>query len=245
MAFKYTAARRVRDGRPGVGNGIEDSNPLCLHKQEWVGDDEVMRLKSTWQSIADDIEACDAESAGKRAILVAERMRSIPGGQFYDITSSCFCMLKNNFMGGILSRQFANPEAFKAYAMSNISGMNILGNAELEACLIPPHCAYLEADALTLFRKCGRKFRDEGRDDFAAVADELTKLMIDQIESENGLTRRYMRADLKLQRVLVDRGFSTREKVLRGVRADAYPLKVAGYFPKWLSEFDDLSEAEK
>ena len=49
-------------------------------------------------------------------------------------------------------------------------------------------------------------------------------MIINQIESENGLIRRYMKADLKGQMLLYERGYSTRENVIRGVRTDAFQM---------------------
>jgi hypothetical protein len=100
------------------------------------------------------------------------------------------------------------------------------------------HCAYLEADALAMARRAVKKFAEEGRDDFLSVARELEEMLIDQIESEYGLTRRYMKLDLKMQMLLYERGYSTRENVIRGVRTDAWHLEnTAGYIPKWQEEF--------
>ena len=131
--------------------------------------------------------------------------------------------------------------------MANIHGMNVLGDVESSALLVPAYSAYLEADALSMLRKCVKKFTDEGKDDFAAAAKELEGMVVDQIESENGLTRRYLRADLKMQMQLFEAGCSTRENVMRGVRADAGTMRrVAGYIPKWLDEeFPLPSESEK
>ena len=108
----------------------------------------------------------------------------------------------------------------------------------LSAEQIPLRCAYLEADALAMARKAIKKFAEEGRGDFAAVARELEELIIRQIESEDGLIRRYMKMDLKMQMLLYERGYSTRENVIRGVRTDAWHLEnTTGYIPKWLDEF--------
>ena len=122
--------------------------------------------------------------------------------------------------------------------MIDIEGMNALGDIELSAEQIPLRCAYLEADALAMARKAIKKFSEEGREDFVSSAKELEELIIRQVESEDGLVRRYMRADLKMQMLLYERGYSTRENVIRGVRTDAWHLEnTAGYIPKWLEEF--------
>ena len=169
---------------------------------------------------------------------VSERMKGISAGHYYDIVRPCATALSREFNGGILSRSYATPEEFKACVIDGIEGMNLLGDIERSAVLVPRQGAYFEADALAMIRKCIQKFTDEGREDFTVVAKELEKMIIDQIESENGLTRRYMNADLKGQMLLYERGYSTRENVIRGVRTLAQYLEnTTGYIPKWLDEF--------
>ena len=91
---------------------------------------------------------------------------------------------------------------------------------------------------MAMIRNAIKKFTTEERGDFISVARELEEMIINQIESDDGLTRRYMNADLKMQMLLYERGYSTRENVIRGVRTDAWHLEnTAGYIPKWLDEF--------
>ena len=83
-----------------------------------------------------------------------------------------------------------------------------------------------------------QRMSENGLEDFVSIAKEIEELIISQIESEDGLVRRYMNADLKMQMLLYERGYSTRENVIRGVRTDAWHLEnTAGYIPKWLEEF--------
>ena len=91
---------------------------------------------------------------------------------------------------------------------------------------------------MAMIRNAIKKFTTEERGDFISVARELEEMIINQIESDDGLTRRYMNADLKMQMLLYERGYSTRENVIRGVRTDAWHLEnTTGYIPKWLDEF--------
>ena len=169
---------------------------------------------------------------------VSERMKSISPEQFYGIVRPCYDMLKSEFMADVLSRSYTSTDKFKERVLFDIEGMNVLGNVELSSEQIPLSCAYLEADALSMLRKAIKKFTDERREDYVSIAKELEEMMIRQIESEDGLTRRYMKTDLKMQMLLYERGYSTRENVIRGVRTDAWHLEnTAGYVPKWLDEF--------
>ena len=215
-----------------------DLHPDCAPRYQWAGDAEYERLESAWASAATNLLHGNVQGMNECVAVVSERMKSISPEQFHGIVRPCYDLLKGYFKDGILSRSYATPEEFKAHVMVNIAGMNVFGDVEHASALIPDQSAYLEADALSALKKCVKKFKDEGRDDFASAAKELEELMIDQIESENGLTRRYMNADLKMQMLLYDCGRSTRENVIRGVRTDAWALeKIAGYIPKWLDEF--------
>jgi len=223
-----------------INNSIDEDCPpgdLLRYHPEWVSDAERAQLESVWAAAATNLLNGNVRGMKECVATVSERMKGISDGQFFGIVRPCYELLKGEFMEGILLRSYATPEEFRACVMVDIEGMNVLGDVELSAVLVPDNSAYLEADALAMIRKCIQKFTDEGREDFTVVAKELEKMIIDQIESENGLTRRYMNADLKGQMLLYERGYSTRENVIRGVRTGARFLENAGYIPKWLDEF--------
>ena len=224
-----------------INNSIDEDCPpgdLLRYHPEWVSDAERAQLESVWAAAATNLLNGNVRGMKECVATVSERMKGISDGQFFGIVRPCYELLKGEFMEGILLRSYATPEEFRACVMVDIEGMNVLGDVELSAVLVPDNSAYLEADALAMIRKCIQKFTDEGREDFTVVAKELEKMIIDQIESENGLTRRYMKADLKGQMLLYERGYSTRENVIRGVRTLAWYLEhTTGYVPKWLDEF--------
>ena len=221
-----------------VNNSTDELPPGYVPRYQWAGDAERAQLESVWAAAATNLLSGDIQGMKECVATVSERMKRISAEQYYDIVRTCAIVLSREFKEGILSRSYATPEEFRACVMVNIEGMNVLGDIECSAVLVPSQGAYFEADALAMIRKCIQKFTDEGREDFALVAKGLEKMIIDQIESENGLTRRYMNADLKGQMLLYERGYSTRENVIRGVRTLARHLeKTAGYIPKWLDEF--------
>ena len=224
-----------------INNSIDEDVPPGYaphHQWEWIGDAERAQLESVWAVAATNLLNGNVEGMKECVANVSERMRSVSPEQFYGIAKPCYSLLKGDFRGGILSRSHTGPAEFRDHVMADMAGMNVLGEVECSSTLGPKHCAYLEADALAMTRKAIKKFAEEGRDDFVSTAKELEELVIRQIESEDGLTRRYMKADLKMQMLLYERGYSTRENVIRGVRTDAWHLeKTAGYIPKWLDEF--------
>ena len=222
-----------------INNSIDkDVPPGYVPRYQWAGDAERAQLESVWANAATNLLHGDIKGMKEGVALVSERMKSISPEQFYGIVRPCYDMLKSEFMAGVLSRSYTSTDEFKEHVLIDIEGMNALGDIELSAEQIPLRCAYLEADALAMARKAIKKFAEEGRGDFAAVARELEELIIRQIESEDGLIRRYMKMDLKMQMLLYERGYSTRENVIRGVRTDAWHLEnTTGYIPKWLDEF--------
>ena len=223
-----------------INNSIDEDRPpgdALRYHPEWVGDAERAQLESVWAAAATNLLNGNVRGMKECVATVSERMKGISAGHYYDIVRPCATALSREFKEGILSRSYATPEEFKACVMDSIEGMNVLGDIELSAVLVPRQGAYFEAVALVTIRSCVQKFTDEGRADFVLVAKELEETIIHQIESENGLTRRYMNADLKGQMLLYERGYSTRENVIRGVRTGARFLENAGYIPKWLDEF--------
>ena len=222
-----------------INNSIDEDLPLgYVQRYQWAGDEEREKLKHVWEEAATNLLHGDVGAMKECVATVAERMKSIAPEQFCDIIGPCYSFLKGEFLGGILSRSYAGVDEFNSIVMVDIAGMNILGDVELVSAVIPRQCAYLEADALAMIRNAIKKFTTEERGDFISVARELEEMIINQIESDDGLTRRYMNADLKMQMLLYERGYSTRENVIRGVRTDAWHLEnTTGYTPKWLDEF--------
>lgn len=222
-----------------INNSIDvDMPPGYVPRYQWAANEERAQLESAWANAATNLLQGNIQGMKECVATVSERMKSIAPEQFYGIIRPCYDYLKGEFMGGILTRPYADASEFKKHVLLDIDGMNVLGNVELSSEQIPLHCAYLESDALAMARRAVKKFSEEGRDDFVSIAKEIEELIISQIESEDGLVRRYMNADLKMQMLLYERGYSTRENVIRGVRTDAWHLEnTAGYIPKWLEEF--------
>ena len=224
-----------------INNSVDEDCPpgdALRYHPEWVGDAERTQLESVWAAAATNLLNGNVRGMKECVATVSERMKGLSAGHYYDIVRPCAIALSREIEEGILSRSYATSEEFRTCVMADIEGMNVLGDIEYSAVLVPSQGAYFEANALAMIRKCRQKFTDEGREDFVLVAKELEEMIINQIESENGLTRRYMNADLKGQMLLYERGYSTRENVIRGVRTLAQYLEnTTGYIPKWLDEF--------
>ena len=82
-------------------------------------------------------------------------MLSLAVELYYDIVRTCAIALSREFKEGILARSYATPEEFRTCVMVNIEGMNVLGDVECSAVLVPGQGAYLEAVGRAL---CGASF---------------------------------------------------------------------------------------
>ena len=140
--------------------------------------------------------------------------------------------------------EFPDVESLDKYLRVNIELVLFLGNMEqrrgdYESGL---RYDYLVLDQLNRYAK---KYQDEGLECFEVCVDSFIEEWHRQIESENGFTRQYMWFQVDLQWPLYYEGSWTLDKLSAWAKQYASHLIKRGYTPKWLSEFDDLSEAVK
>jgi len=196
------------------------------------------RLVSGWSEAATNLVAGDISGMETSIAKVSERMKTIPLGQRDEITQPFYAILKKRLDYKCVSDIFTDDVEFEAYMMATIKGMNLSAEIELNSYLVPSSAGKWEYMALATLKAYNRSFSASGRKTLGVAASKLIKELTEQIESSHGLTYRYMHWLLKRDtRLLIDRGLETRERVLRGIRTEAYPLKVDGCEPKWLEEF--------
>ena len=259
-------ARDAKDGglemKRSANSGVDhDPSTDGAPRFQWADADELDGLKASWMMIAEALSTCSQKEMEERVSAVSERTARLPWDQFDKVVEPVDSLLRKCFQGSVMP--FADKDAFEVYMAAHLKAMALRGEVELANPPVPSMLARQEGIALAKLREYEKRFVDNGSQDLAKCAAELAERLVDQIESGRGLTRRYMHANLKLQMKLVEVGMSTRERVLRGVRTDAYTLiEVAGYVPKWLDEEfplppsadkgnqqrqspDDLSEAVK
>ena len=178
-----------------------------------AGKDYAM-LVSGWSEAATNLVAGDVCGMETSIAKVSERMKTVPLGQRDEITQPFYAILKKRLDYKCVRDIFTDDADFETYMMATIKGMNLSAEIELNSYLVPPSAGKWEHMAL------------------------LIKELSEQIESSRGLTYRYMHWLLKRDtRLLIDKGLETRDRVLRGIRTEAYPLQVDGCEPKWLEEF--------
>lgn len=152
--------------------------------------------------------------------------------------------LDENFLDVKSLLEFPDVESLDKYLRANIELVLFLGNMEQRRGDYESGVRYdyLVLDQLNRYAK---KYQDEGQEHFEACADRFVEEWHRQIESENGFTRQYMWFQVDLQWPLYYDGSWTLDKLSTWAKQYASHLIKRGYTPKWLSEFDDLSEAVK
>ena len=136
--------------------------------------------------------------------------------------------------------EFATPDAFEhamrmRLALTVIFGDFLVASGSSKDTLID-----LDFCTMLQLQEYEAKFRQEGKADFLAAAERLETEWIQQIESEKGFTRTYMRHLKRFSRHFMERGV-TEEEMRDSIRGCVYSLqKRCGYTPKWFDEFKNI-----
>ena len=101
------------------------------------GDAERAQLESVWAAAATNLLNGNVRGMEDCVATVSERMKGISAGHYYDIVRHCSTALGREFKDGILSRSYETPEEFRACVIDGIEGMNLLGDIERSAVLVP------------------------------------------------------------------------------------------------------------
>ena len=141
--------------------------------------------------------------------------------------------------------EFATPDAFEHAMRMRLALTVIYGNFLVASKMGDNFLISLDFCTLLQLQKYEAKFRREGKPDFLAAAERLEAEWIQQIESEKGFTRTYMRRLKRLSRHFMERGV-TEEEMRDSIRCRVELLqKRCGYTPKWLDEEFSVIEEKK
>ena len=141
--------------------------------------------------------------------------------------------------------EFATPDAFEHAMRMRLALTVIYGNFLVASKMGDNFLISLDFCTLLQLQKYEAKFRREGKADFLAAAERLEAEWIQQIESEKGFTRTYMRRLKRLSRHFMERGV-TEEEMRDSIRCRVELLqKRCGYTPKWLDEEFSVIEEKK
>jgi len=142
-------------------------------------------------------------------------------------------------------KEFATPMDFTRYCRINIEFALFVGNVFLTREDYESPMSQLDFRVLEVLLRYKDDFHVKGRMDLERSVDGFISEWESQIESENGFTRQYMWYQVDLQWPCYNDGDWTLTQLSDWAKRYAKGLIRLGYTPKWLSEFDDLSEAEK
>ncbi len=142
-------------------------------------------------------------------------------------------------------KEFATSRDFTQYCRINIEFALFLGNVFLMREDYESPMSQLDFRVLQVLLRYKDDFHAKGRMDMELAVDSFISEWETQIESENGFTRQYMWYQVDLQWACYNDGEWTLAQLSEWAKRYAKGLVRLGYTPKWLSEFDDLSEAVK
>ena len=132
--------------------------------------------------------------------------------------------------------EFATPDEFDHAMRMRMALTVIYGNFKVASKMGDNFLITLDFYTLLQLQEYESKFKREGKADFLAAAERLEAEWIQQIESEKGFTRTYMRRLKRLSRHFMERGV-TEEEMRDSIRGCVYSLqKWCDYTPKWLDE---------
>ena len=141
--------------------------------------------------------------------------------------------------------EFATPDAFEHAMRMRLVLTVIYGNFKVASKMGDNFLIDLDFYTLQQLQKYEAKFKREGKAEFLAAAERLESEWIQQIESEKGFTRTYMRRLKRLSRHFMEKGV-TEEEMRDSIRGCVYLLqKRCGYTPKWFVEEFPVIEKKK
>ena len=205
---------------------------------KWADDEEIGHLNSIWAEAATNLVAGDVKAMEEKISTVSERMKSICKEQWIDIIGPFYGQLNQRLGTKNIHHGFTTEDEFNSYMTATLRGINLMGIVELHR--YPPSSSVVrwECYAMMTLKAYQQIFYESGQTHLAACAERFIDQLVEQIESDEGLTRQYMNylraRDLKVQ---AEERHVPRDVVMRGIRSHADLLKVAGYVPKWLEEF--------
>lgn len=186
------------------------------------------------------------------SMSMKKHMESMPD-VVTNITDELFLALSKPVRGilkdGILNlrhpRDFSSVVEFDSYVRNSIDLAVFWADSYVRRGDFGGPVVYLDTSVLSQLLYYKEKFHNEGQIELEKCADGYIHQWKNQIDSENGFTRQYMLFQVDLQWSTYKVGVRSLEQLSEFVKENAKGLIRLGHTPKWLSEFDDLSEAVK
>lgn len=211
---------------------VQNVNP---HREQ-ISSVRSNELVKAFERISEAYAIGDVDKIGKLAAEIPGCVTNVHDQVLLEIE----CPLWNVFCDNFLMAHGHNDydaEHFRRFAELNIAVALLLGDIELRRTPDSGLLVLLDCNTYRELKTYGERFREKGRFDCSAVADELLCRWVLHIESESGFLRRYMWRQLSVQRLAMERGLLNPEQAFSHARRFAQKLIDYGYTPKWLDEF--------
>ena len=235
-------------GRPNCLSHVLDDGmrmriqpPLVVQ----VTPDQSNELKVVFLQVRAAYDRGDSEAMRKWMEVLPGCVTNMPVAMFHSLVRPVRDILTNDFLNPRNLHDFGNVKEFELYARMSVELAVFWGGIYLKRDCYDSPVSFLDGSVLRQLQYYKRKFHSDGKTDLESSADEAIEAWHGHIESENGFLRRYMWYQVELYRIGFKRGEMTMREVSDAVKGHARRVVGLGYTPKWLSEFDDLSEALK
>lgn len=198
---------------------------------------------------------CEIVSAysNQQANLILECVKKLPDRFFElrgnDWNQAILPMNRAWFDGwsiGEPTMTFKTCEDLRTWLLANLTFAKVYGTMLSKSGNMDMLPAF-DVWVLTGLQAHKEKYAKACKRDYLDVTERFIAAWVEQIESERGFTREYMRWQNKSLCRLVKEGELTPAKLRQNIRGNVWPLqKRCGYTPKWLDEeFPLLPEGEK
>ncbi len=244
-------ARSPRGGKIYWGLGSTNGVPYkCAYriqtpKRISITSEQSNEVAKVFASILDSYQSQDIVGMKTAMKNVPDIVTNMQKKVFGQLSRPLRIALREQFLERKSPMDFSDVDKLSTYLRSNLDLTLFLGNIALER---EDFGIMVESyDALVLSRLLDYKknYGEQGASELEKCVDGFIEEWHRQIESENGFTRQCMWFQVDAGWTFYHDGIWTLEHLTTNVRRTASQLVRLGYTPKWLSEFDDLSEAVK
>ena len=198
-----------------------------------------------YRLIADAYNNGELERMRVSMLNVPDAVTNMPDRLFAELSGPVGDILMGDFLNPNSTREFKTVQDFELYVQLNVELATFWGNVFLKREYYDGPVAFLDRSVLRKLMIYKGRFHSENRVDCEKCVDGFIDRWHEQIELPNGFLRQFMWFEVDLQWRRYNEGLMTAEQLSKEVKEYAKGIIHLGYTPKWLSEFDDLSEAVK
>lgn len=244
-------ARSPRGGKIYWGLGSTNGVPYdCAYRVQTpkripITSEQSNEVAKVFASILDSYQSQDIEGMKTAMKNVPGIVTNMQGKAFIQLSRPLSVALDEHFLWCQSPMEYSDVDGLSAYLRSNLELTLFLGNVALEREDFGTMVDMYDALVLSRLLSYKKLYSEQGFGELEKCVDGFIEEWHRQIESENGFTRQCMWFQVDLQWPNYNEGRWSAAQLSQFVKKFAGKLVSLGYTPKWLSEFDDLSEAVK